>query len=59
MNLFTRMFRSLQESAILDRGFENYYGALIRSQDNGGPTASEALRDFNAARRPMDRVGIL
>ena len=59
MNLFTRMFRSLQESAILDRGFESYYGALVRSQDNGGPTASEARRDFNAARRPMDRVGIL
>ena len=59
MNLFTRMFRSLQESAILDRGFETYYGALVRSQDNGGPTASEARRDFIAARRPMDRIGIL
>ncbi len=59
MKLITRMFRSIQESSILDRGFENYYGALVRSQDNGGPTASEARRDFNAARRPMDRVGIL
>jgi len=59
MNLFTRMIRSIQESTILDRGFENYYGALVRNQDHGGPTASEARRDFNAARRPMDHVGII
>ena len=59
MNLFSRMIRSLQESSLLDRGFENYYGAIIRTQEIGGPTASEARRDFLAARRPMDRVGIL
>ena len=59
MNLFTRMIRSIQESALLDRGFENYYGAIVRSQETGGPTASEARRDFIAARRSMDRVGIL
>ena len=59
MNLFTRMIRSIQESSLLDRGFENYYGALVRSQDAGGPTASEARRDFMAARRSMDRVGLI
>jgi hypothetical protein len=59
MNLFTRMIRSLQESALLDRGFETYYGALVRSQEAGGPTASEARRDFMAARRPVDRIGII
>jgi len=59
MNLFTRMIRSIQESSILDRGFESYYGAVIRNQQVGGPTAAEARRDFNAARRPMDRVGII
>jgi hypothetical protein len=53
------MIRSIQESALLDRGFENYYGAIVRNQEIGGPTASEARRDFMAARRPMDRVGIL
>lgn len=59
MKLFTRMIRSLQESALLDRGFENYYGAIVRKQEMGGPTASEARRDFMAAHRPMDRIGIL
>lgn len=59
MNLFTRIIRSLQEAALFDRGFENYYGALVRTEQAGGPTASEARRDFMAARRPMDRVGIL
>ena len=59
MNLFTRMFRSLRDSALMDKNFENYYGAIVRSQETGGPTASEARRDFTAARRPMDRVGIL
>ena len=59
MNLFSRMIRSLQESAILDRGFENYYGQIVRAQELGGPSASEARRDFLAARRPMDRVGFM
>jgi len=59
MNLITRMFRSLRDSSIMDSNFESYYGAIIRNQELGGPTASEARRDFVAARRPMDRVGIL
>ncbi len=59
MNLFSRMFRSLRDSAMTDKSFESYYGAVVRQQETGGPTASEARRDFNAARRPMDRVGIL
>ena len=59
MNLFSRMIRSLQASALLDKGFESYYGSLVRMQENGGPTASEARRDFMAARRPMENVGIL
>jgi hypothetical protein len=59
MNLFSRMIRSIQESSILDRGFETYYGQLVRAQELGGPTASEARRDFMAARRPMDRVGFM
>lgn len=59
MNLFARMIRSIQESSIHDRGFESYYGAIIRGQQDGGPTASEARRDFMAARRPMDRAGII
>lgn len=59
MKLFTRMFRSLHESSLMDKGFETYYGQLVRAQQTGGPTASEARRDFMAARRPMDRIGIL
>jgi hypothetical protein len=53
------MIRSIQESSILDRGFETYYGQLVRAQELGGPTASEARRDFMTARRPMDRVGFM
>jgi len=59
MNLFTRMIRSIQESSILDRGFESYYGAIIRTTQDGGPTAAEARRDFMAARRPVDRISII
>ncbi len=59
MKLFSRMFRSIQESSMLDKGFESYYGAIVRTQETGGPTASEARRDFIAAHRPLDRVGIL
>ncbi len=59
MNLFSRMFRSIQASSLRDRGFESYYGAIVRNQETGGPTASEARRDFVAAHRPLDRVGIL
>jgi hypothetical protein len=59
MNLFTRMFRSIRESSILDSNFESYYSNIIRKQELGGPTAAEARRDFVAARRPVDRLGIL
>ena len=59
MNLFSRMIRSIKESSVLDRGFETYYGQIIRAQEIGGPTASEARRDFLAARRPVDRIGLM
>ena len=56
MNLITRMFRSLRGSTISDSNFENYYSAIVRSQEQGGPTASEARRDYRAAQRPIQRT---
>jgi hypothetical protein len=39
-----------------DSQFESYYGALARSRYNGGPSASEARRDFEIVRRTADRA---
>jgi hypothetical protein len=39
-----------------DNQFESYYGALARSRYNGGPSATEARRDFEVVRRTADRA---
>jgi hypothetical protein len=59
MNAFIRMFRSLGTVQLTDTGFESYYGAVIRRQPTGGPTAAEARRDFKDVRRTQERVVIL
>ncbi len=41
-----------------DNAFENYYGSIARSRYQGGPSASEARRDFEVIRRTVDRAVI-
>ena len=56
MNAIVKMFRSLRVNGPSDTAFENYYGALVRSQNGGGPSAAEARRDFAVVRQAIDRV---
>jgi hypothetical protein len=59
MNPITRFVRSMKSVvARTDSGFEAYYGALAQTQTEGGPSASEARRDYREARRIADRVGL-
>lgn len=58
MNAITRFVRSMKSTvARHDSGFEHYYGALAQ-QSQGGPSAEEARRDYIAARRVNDRIGM-
>lgn len=59
MNAFVRMFRSVRGIASSDSAFETYYGQIIRSQSSGAPSASEARRDFQAARATLERISTL
>lgn len=59
MNMITRFVRSMRNGvAGTDSGFEAYYGALARTQTNGGPSAQEARRDYQAARQSVNRTGL-
>jgi hypothetical protein len=59
MNPITRFVRSMRSAvARTDAGFESYYGALAQTQSNGGPSASEARRDYQEARRISNRAGL-
>lgn len=59
MNPISRFVRSMRSNvARTDGGFESYYAALAQTQGNGGPSAMEARRDYQQARRIMDRVGM-
>jgi hypothetical protein len=58
MNPISRFFRSMRSSVITDSQFEQYYGALVRNQSNGGPSAAEARRDFAAVRESIERVSL-
>jgi len=57
MNRFKKLIRSIT-SEISDSDFENYYGMLVRNQVEGGPSADEARRDYNAVREAMVRTGM-
>jgi hypothetical protein len=50
-----RLFESLRRGIPADASFESYYGTLVRNQQVGNPTASEARRDFEAIRTHVDR----
>jgi hypothetical protein len=58
MNPITRFVRSMKSTvARHDAGFETYYGAVAQ-QTVGGPSAAEARRDYQEARRINDRIGM-
>jgi hypothetical protein len=58
MNPFSRFVRSMKSAvARHDSGFETYYGAIAQ-QSTGGPSAAEARRDYQEARRVNDRIGM-
>lgn len=58
MNPITRFVRSMKSAvARHDSGFEVYYGAIAQ-QSAGGPSAAEARRDYQEARRVNDRLGM-
>jgi len=58
MNPIARFVRSMRSAvARHDAGFEAYYHAVAQSTD-GGPTAMEARRDYQQARRITDRIGM-
>ena len=57
MNMITRFVRSMRTGVVgSDSGFEAYYGALTRTLGNGGPSAQEARRDYQAARQSLNRT---
>lgn len=42
-----------------DRLFETYYGSVLRENQEGGPSAQEARRDFQQIRETLSRVSII
>ena len=58
MTAISKLMHFLAVSPARDNQFENYYGALARSRFNGGPSASEARRDYEVVRRTVDRAVI-
>jgi hypothetical protein len=50
MNKFGKWMRTL----VSDGSFNDYYGKIIRKGGEGLPTATEARKDLERARRPMD-----
>ena len=55
MNGFKRFIGSIRRNVPADASFESYYTTLVRSEQVGSPTASEARRDFQAIRTHIDR----
>lgn len=59
MNAITRFVRSLRSQPTIDSSFETYYGSVARNSAVGGPSASEARRDFQAIRESIERIAVL
>lgn len=55
MNSVKRFWDSLRRGIPADASFESYYGIIAMNQPEGGPSASEARRDFHAIRSHVDR----
>ena len=58
MTAISKLMHFLAVTPARDNQFENYYGSLARSRFNGGPSASEARRDYEVVRRTVDRAVI-
>lgn len=56
MESISKFFHFLSTGPSRDNAFESYYGALARSRNVGGPSASEARRDFEVIRRTVDKA---
>ncbi len=58
MTAFSKFIHFLSAGPSRDNEFESYYGSLARSRNQGGPSASEARRDFEVIRRTVDKAVI-
>jgi hypothetical protein len=58
MSAIAKFVRFLSAGPSRDNEFETYYGSLARSRYQGGPSASEARRDFEVIRRTVDKAVI-
>lgn len=58
MAAISRFMHFLTAGPARDNSFESYYGTLARSRFQGGPSASEARRDFEVIRRTVDKAVI-
>jgi hypothetical protein len=50
MTTISKLVSLLHVGTAPDRGFENYYGALVRLSNQGVPSATEARRDYDRLR---------
>lgn len=57
INRFRKMFRG-DAQLHGDKMFQSYYGNLISTGQEGGPSAAEARRDFEGIRTMVSRVSI-
>jgi hypothetical protein len=54
MATFAKLVNLLHIASGPDRGFESYYGSLVRGSVQGIPSAFEARRDFERMRQSLD-----
>ena len=58
MTAISKFMHFLVGGPARDNAFENYYGAIASKRAQGGPSASEARRDFEVIRRTVDKAVI-
>ncbi len=58
MSAISKFMHFLTANQARDNAFESYYGTIARSRYQGGPSASEARRDFEVIRRTVDKAVI-
>jgi hypothetical protein len=56
MTTFRKFIENLRSGVPTDNDFESYYGMIVRNQDNGGPSAAEARRDYQTVRESLNRI---
>lgn len=57
INRVKRMFSGSNQGPS-DSLFESYYGSVLRENQEGGPSAEEARRDFEHIRRTVSRISV-